>query len=173
MRVTVKGLLGGHSGTEINKGRQNANMVLAKFLSTLPSFRLVSINGGLKDNAITAYSECIVYCEGLTQKTATDFANSIRIDTDGGLEILVEDAEKQAFAIDEKTSKKAVEFLLALPNGVQTMSADIAGLVETSLNLGILKTEEERILSDPWAKTGLPPVPAPSSPIPLAAIPGW
>lgn len=145
IRVTVKGLLGGHSGTEINKGRQNSNMVLAKFLSTLPSFRLVSINGGLKDNAITAYSECIVYCEGLTQKTATDFANSIRIDTDGGLEIFVEDAEKQAFAIDEKTSKKAVEFLLALPNGVQTMSADIAGLVETSLNLGILKTEEDKI----------------------------
>ncbi len=143
--VTVKGLLGGHSGTEIDKGRQNANIILAKFLGTISSFRLVSINGGLKDNAITARSECVLYCENLTQEFADEFANSIRVDTDSGLEIIISNAGKCSFAADEATSKKAVEFLLALPNGVQNMSHDIEGLVETSLNLGILKTEDSKI----------------------------
>ncbi len=143
--VTVTGLLGGHSGNEINRGRQNANLVLAKFLSTLPSFRLVSINGGLKDNAITSHSEAVLFCEDITEEKAKTFADSVRVDTDNGLEITVTKAGTCALAADRATSKKAVEFLLALPNGVQKMSEDIEGLVETSLNLGILKTEEDKI----------------------------
>lgn len=143
--VTVTGLLGGHSGNEINRGRQNANIILAKFLSTLPPFRLVSINGGLKDNAITAHSECVIYCDSITQEIADEFADSVRVDTDSGLKITVTKAGFESFAADQATSKKAVEFLLSLPNGVQAMSREIDGLVETSLNLGILKTIDGKI----------------------------
>ena len=109
-RVGVRGLTGGHSGVEINKGRANANKVLAAALQGLP-VTLCSIAGGSKDNAIPRASEAVVVSE------ADDFA-----------------------ALFAANAAKA-----ALPNGVQAMSSDIPGLVQTSLNLGILTTDADAV----------------------------
>ena len=144
-KITVTGLAGGHSGTEINKGRLNANKLLGDFLVSLPSFRLVSAAGGLKDNAIPRSSSAVIACGTDLPALAREFRDKNRVETDPGLQILVEDAPGASFAFTEKESRKAALFLSSLPNGVQAMSREIEGLVETSLNFGILSSDERGI----------------------------
>lgn len=143
-KITVSGLLGGHSGVEINKGRLNSNKVLAGFLQTLSGVRLCDINGGLKDNAIPALSECVVYADGDISAAAESYLNGIERGSDTGLKITVSGTENSP-AANFEDSKRIINMLCELPCGVIAMSEDIDYLVETSLNLGILKTEEDRI----------------------------
>ncbi len=143
--VTVDGLKGGHSGNEINAGRLNSNRVLADFLCTLQSLRIADIKGGLKDNVIPSFSECVISADGDISALASSFVQRVKVDTDPELCITVKPAGKISRAATEKDTRKAVEFLTTVPNGVQAMSADMEGLVETSLNLGILKLENEKL----------------------------
>lgn len=142
-KITVSGLKGGHSGVEIDKGRLNANIVMANFLNTIGvDFNIIEINGGLKDNAIPLLSECLICCDEDLSDKAREFSLKNRVDTDSGLLVTVEKTNNVAEGFSTKFSKKVVDFLLTVPNGIQVMSKDIEGLVETSLNLGILKTED-------------------------------
>lgn len=145
-KISVSGLIGGHSGVEIDKGRLNANVVLGKFLNGLDNdFNIISIAGGLKDNAISLMSESVICCnEDLSQK-ASLFADKIRVDTDSGLKITVSQTKKFEEGFTTSDSKKIASFLSTVPNGVIAMSEDIKGLVETSLNLGILETNNSGI----------------------------
>lgn len=145
-RVGVRGLTGGHSGVEINQGRANANKALAAVLASLP-VRLSAINGGSKDNAIPRASEALLTSD------APDFAACFASEAEkvrGALpagetaaEFYCEPAAVRT-VLTAEDSAALLALLNAMPNGVQSMSADIAGLVQTSLNLGILKTEAER-----------------------------
>ncbi len=146
-RVVADGLQGGHSGTEINKGRLNANRVLAEFLLTLPSFRLVSIEGGLKDNAIPRSASALIASDADLPALAAAFVEKNRTASDPGLAIRVEDAPDEIAAFTAADSRKACAFLTALPSGVQAMSREIEGLVETSLNLGILRSDRDGLLA--------------------------
>ncbi len=139
--VSVKGLLGGHSGVEIDKGRLNANVVLATFLSTLPGIRLVHINGGLKDNAIPPMSECVIATTDDVTTLAEVFAASHRVPGDPALTITVTPTVTHATAMTIDATKRVLSFLTSAPNGIQSMSENIEGLVQTSLNLGVLTTE--------------------------------
>lgn len=152
--LTLTGLQGGHSGTEIDKGRGNANVLLARVLSALQGevhYRIVSLEGGEKDNAIPTWSRaellvpfektykleeiCAVCGEELKKEYAL---------TDPELQVQFQYGnETGGDAFDEKSTETSLAFLLALPNGVQAMSKDIPGLVETSLNLGIMRTDEK------------------------------
>ncbi len=143
--VTVDGLKGGHSGGEINAGRLNSNRVLAEFLSTLGALRIADIKGGLKDNVIPSFSECVISANGDIEALANSFAEKAKVDTDPGLIITVKPAGKICRAVTEEDSRKAVEFLTTVPNGIQAMSEDMEGLVETSLNLGILSIENDKL----------------------------
>ena len=143
-RLSVCDLIGGHSGVEINKGRANANVVLANILKALP-VRLISICGGGKDNAITRASEALVVAgEGI----AADFYNACEAAKQtlpaGETEVkfCCETAQTDLAPMTETVSRAVIDLLCALPSGVQKMSADIEGLVQTSLNMGILKTED-------------------------------
>ena len=148
LTVTVRGLKGGHSGTEIHKGRANANMLLGRLLQAMASatdLRLVEVHGGLKDNAIPTQAAAQVVAadahaaRAAAQAMAACFAAEYRV-TDPGVAVTVEEGsagEPMAAA----STQKVLCMLTCLPNGVQVMSADIAGLVQTSLNLGILVTE--------------------------------
>ena len=145
-RMAVRNLTGGHSGVEINKGRANANKVLAAILEKLP-VRLISIDGGSKDNAIPRAAEALVVTEA-SEEAFFACAEQIRQTLPAGesaVEFLCEPAEAALLPMDEESSRAALSLLCALPNGVQAMSRDIPGLVQTSLNLGILKTEAERV----------------------------
>lgn len=150
--IAVTGLLGGHSGAEIDKGRANANMLMGRLLYALgraAETRLVSVRGGLKDNAIptASYARVIVRdadaARAVCAAMETAFRNEYRT-TDAGISVTVTPAAPCA-ALDGAATERAAALLCCAPNGIQAMSADIPGLVQTSLNLGILTTDEAGI----------------------------
>ncbi len=141
-KVTVCGLKGGHSGAEIDKGRLNSNVVMGKFINSFSfNYNIGDVFGGLKDNAIPRETTAFVFTNGDIGKEAGAFVLANKVDTDNGLDITVEKCEC-GVCFDEESSKKIAEFLSIVPNGIISMSRDIEGLVQTSLNLGVLKVEE-------------------------------
>lgn len=160
IRLRVKGLRGGHSGVEIDKGRANANQVLGRVLYALKgemTFEVMEINGGLKDNAIPreAYADIVIKDAGevhVLQSVVKQYneilANEYRL-TDSGIRIEVEengaDMAEGIKVFDKKTRDAVVTALVNLPGGIQKMSRDVEGLVQTSLNLGILKTDDKEV----------------------------
>ncbi len=151
IEVNLCGLRGGHSGVEINAGRQNANILAGRFLNHMQSvvdFELISINGGDKNNAITPAC-CIKICTKQPDKfelAANACLNVIKAEIQSrepNFAPTVSVLDKKRFYCIDKKQKDEIIFLLAVaPYGVVEMSAEIDGLVETSLNLGVLKTND-------------------------------
>lgn len=152
LEITVSGLVGGHSGAEIDKGRASGNMLMGRLLCALEretALRVISLSGGLKDNAIPTGSVALVAAErqqteALCARMAAAFRKEYRVN-DPGVTITVRPAECALLPMDEGSSRRAVCLLNCLPGGIQAMSADIPGLVQTSLNLGILTTGEDAV----------------------------
>ena len=153
LRVRVAGFTGGHSGAEIHKGRANANMLLGRLLRAMAAeteLRLVSADGGLKDNAIPVAAEAVVAAEdgrkakAAAERMAACFQTEYRR-SDPMLTVTAEEAAAAWQPMDASSTERTVCLLACAPNGVQTMSQDIHGLVQTSLNLGILKTGENAV----------------------------
>lgn len=151
----IKGLQGGHSGVEINKNRVNANMIAGRVLNELKSqldFDIISINGGDKANAIPnrcVIELCVGNAEGfaiLAQKNFDTIKQEIADrEPNFAPEILAGDAGEYS-VLDTKIKNKIIYTLLCAPNGVVEMSAGIEGLVQTSLNLGVLMTTQDSII---------------------------
>ena len=152
VKITVEGLQGGHSGVEIHKGRGNANMLLGRLLfaaSRRTGLRIVSVNGGLKDNAIPVSAEAVVVAAdaGAVKACCAALGEAFRSElcvTDPGVTVHTADAEA-ALPMDKASTRKVLTLLTCAPNGIVEMSADIAGLVQTSLNLGVLTTGEHAV----------------------------
>lgn len=152
--VTLKGLKGGHSGVEINSNRVNADTLAGRFLNHLKNicdFDIIGINGGDKSNAIPNFCKielCTNDIAGFSDK-ANEYLEIIKneiSDREKNFTFTVENdgnGEFDVFADDIK--EKIIFVLTCVPNGVTEMSADISGLVQTSLNLGILKTENDAL----------------------------
>lgn len=153
-RISVEGLLGGHSGAEIHKGRGNSNVLMGRILYGLSKkmpICLLELEGGLADNAIPRQTYAVVVIEEkdralfqeLLEKAEKEIKKELAsTDPDFGLTVI--EAEEGSFSCaDEESSAALACVLTALPGGVQAMSTDIEGLVETSLNLGILKLDRE------------------------------
>lgn len=140
-KIKVGGLIGGHSGAEIDKRGLNANKVMGEFLGTLNSYQIAYINGGTKDNVITKECECVVATDDDISKKADLFVKENKNETDKDLFIDISACSEMP-VFSESDSKKAVSLINALPYGVIKMSKDIENLVQTSLNMGIIKTEE-------------------------------
>lgn len=147
----IDGLLGGHSGEEIHRERGNANCLFARALYLLSAsypVQLVSVAGGLADNAIPREVRAKLLfpgdhagCPDLLKRMAEEMAEELGVrDPDFRLGWNFGDTERLT-ALSVEDTRRAAAMLYALPNGVQTMSADMPGLVETSLNLGILRLE--------------------------------
>lgn len=162
-KIRIHGLQGGHSGVEIHKQRGNANCLMGRLLCELSQetdFALYRLSGGTKDNAIALESDAeIVIAPKETEALAAfvrRFEQTIQkelINTDEGVRVSLrfeESVSESAVyeALDEPSTRKAAEFLFVTPNGVQAMSSDIEGLVETSLNLGILRLTEQGLELD-------------------------
>lgn len=151
--IAVEGLLGGHSGAEIDKGRANANMLMGRLLYALgqkTDFRLVSVHGGLKDNAIptASYARVIAADEAAARAVCAELEEQFHDEyavTDKNICVTVSTVDAAANAMDKAGTERAACFLCCAPNGIQTMSADIEGLVQTSLNLGILTSDDRGI----------------------------
>ena len=152
--VEISGLLGGHSGVEIDKGRVNANILAGRLLNTLSDlaeFEIISINGGTKANAIPVSCEIeLTSCDSKAflnafEKVSADIRTELS-DRESGLCITLSIGEEASYDVLSGSAKeKIMHLLLTTPDGVIDMSASISGLVETSLNLGILKTEDGHI----------------------------
>lgn len=152
--LELRGLRGGHSGVEINSGRLNANILMGKALKSLSStcdFDIISINGGDKPNAITNLCKaqlCVENASAFT-KVAEEILSNLKtevaeIEHDFSPVITVNDSGD--FDVFGKKAKNAVISALSTTlNGVIKMSKNIENLVETSLNIGILKTEAEKV----------------------------
>ena len=155
IQIYVDGLLGGPSGQEINKGRANSNKVMGELLKRLMSelpYRLVYVRGGQKDNAIPRYTMAKVIVQPLQLQHAVSRIAKIADELiaqlpapEHGAKITCESCPCRGRAMSTLSTKKVVRLLCDVPNGVQAMSRDIEGLVQTSLNLGILKTEGETV----------------------------
>ena len=151
--ISFSGLKGGHSGVEIDKGRVNANVLAGRFLNHFApfvDFRLGEINGGDKSNAITLESSFkLITNDDDFKLKAEEFLKEIKSEIsarepDFDFEIIETCYSQTAFS--KALTDKIVFLLVNAPSGVIDMSAEIKGLVETSLNLGILKTEKDSVL---------------------------
>ena len=151
-RVTISGLKGGHSGMNINDGRGNANCLMARTLYSamerFRSLRVYSLRGGEFDNVICLGNDALVAVDAKDAPAFEAFIRSFDATlkneyavTDGGISLMCEKAEVPS-AVSEGSTALLLHTLLALPQGVQAMSADFPGLVQTSLNLGVMRMDE-------------------------------
>lgn len=152
--VTLKGLKGGHSGIEINRNRVNADTLGGRFLNHLKNicdFDIIGINGGDKSNAIPNCCKIELCTNDIAsfKNKGAEYLEIIKAeisDREKDFVFSVETAESGEFDVFTDDIKEKIIFTLTcVPNGVLEMCADIEGLVQTSLNLGILKTESNAI----------------------------
>lgn len=152
--IQIDHLKGGHSGSEIHKGHANANLLMGRLLNDLcakeEGVSLIRCDGGQKDNAISRSSTARVITameeEIFLKEVKEAFAVMQKENrhTEPDMEVnVVKKEEKAAFAMTPSSQMKVIFLLRMEPNGVQAMSHAMEGLVETSLNLGIMKTTEE------------------------------
>lgn len=154
--IKIRGLKGGHSGMEIDKGRGNSNKLMGRILMTIFSetdIRLSSLNGGSKHNAIPREADAVVLlrtedsvlAEKKIQECEETFKNELRTpDPD----IRVEFEALQTLPsqmLSKESTKNIINYLYLIIDGVTSMSMDIKGLVESSLNLGVVTTYKDGI----------------------------
>ena len=156
VQVKVCGLMGGHSGAEIDKNRANANKLMGRFLYGLKKeadYAIISLEGGKKDNAITrectaefltdAAEKVKAYAKELQVQIREEYAGS---DENITIEV-TEEGEACAQVLHPTSQEKIVFYLQNVPFGIQKMSGTISGLVETSSNIGILRLDEDELFA--------------------------
>ena len=152
--VTVDGLQGGHSGAEIHKEHGNSNILMGRalcWLDEVVNFRIAGLSGGLMDNAIPRSTKAVLYvpeeeCQAFEDRLntldaiyKTEFAAS-----DAGVTVsFVSEGKASGQVLTPKCAAILMYVLHMVPNGVIKDSMDIPGLVQTSLNLGILRLTNE------------------------------
>lgn len=154
-KLTIKGLLGGHSGIEINKNRANAIKLMARTLKALESLNVevTEVYGGEKMNAITKFCHATIGYPAANETVVleclkameTTFQNEFAA-ADPGIFFETTVVSKPEKVYSAKTLSALVNILRLLPNGVQTMNHSIAGLVESSNNIGVLESKDTAIV---------------------------
>lgn len=153
--VKITGLMGGHSGAEIDKKRANANVLMGRFLYSLQqetAYEIISLAGGQKDNAITREADAELLVEDINsvKACAEKLQKGFREEyagTDEGITVEITDLGVASAKVLHPTSReKVLFFLMEVPFGIQKMSGSIDGLVETSTNIGIVKLGEDEFL---------------------------
>ncbi len=155
VRLKIDGLKGGHSGMDINLGRANANKLMARFLKFAAAnyeSMLVSFNGGNMRNAIPRSAEATVTID---EEDYDDFLEAVDefedmyrseyASTEPQLTFTAEKAQLPPTVIDEMTADDLINALQAAPNGVIRMNPDMPGMVQTSSNMAIVKTQDGKI----------------------------
>ena len=156
VKLTVEGLRGGHSGVEIHKPLANANKVMGEFLGRIQKLMplcITKLHGGAKDNAIPRSCEATLIPLGMHIERINDIAAQLQAEIRSQFDepdAIVRGDDVDALggnALTTECSAKVIALLNAAPNGVQAMSEDIEGLVQTSLNLGVMSLDEELTLT--------------------------
>ena len=149
IRLSVGGLMGGHSGDDINKGRANANQLIVWFLARIwpqTEVQLASINGGNLRNAIAREAEAVIAIPMAYKEQIRIEWNHFVAQMEGVFGEVEKDMRLELETTDMPESfipaDKAYRLVMALcecPHGMIAMSKDIPGLVETSTNLASIK----------------------------------
>lgn len=155
MKMTVKGLNGGHSGDDIHKGLGNANKILCRFLWEFSDdfdIRIHNFDGGNLRNAIAREAEAIITLPESNKDDVIKAFDLFRLEvkhemirTEPGLELSLSDYPLPEWVIDEDCQCNLLNALYACPHGVLSWSQTIPGLVETSTNLAAVKFDQDRI----------------------------
>ena len=148
--IVIDGLVGGHSGMEINSDRANAIVLLGRVLYGLgDGIRIAEVAGGNKGNAIAKYARAKVVADRDISAEVSAFDAMFKKEfavTDSGVKVSCKETGKGEYsAFTADASKRTASFLNLAPFGVYAMSADMPGLVQTSLNFGILSMTESEI----------------------------
>lgn len=155
-KLIVKGLKGGHSGMDIDKGRGNSNKIIGRILNDINSkmeLYIAEINGGAKMNAIPREAEALIFIKeenrsdlhAIIKKWQDTLKNELRVSDAGVIIELEEVSIKLDRVFSKELTDKVIAILMLIPQGIQTMSMDIKGLVQSSTNLGVVTTEEDEI----------------------------
>ena len=151
--VTISGLQGGHSGADIDKGRASANVlagrVLYSAMERVPGLRLADVRGGKFDNVICPFNVAKVAVpagkEAEFEAFIREFDGVLKNEyagCDEGVTLVCQRTAVET-ALSPEDTHRILRTLLALPQGVQAMNADFPGLVQTSLNLGVMSVEAD------------------------------
>lgn len=157
--IRIRGLKGGHSGMEINKERGNSNKIMGRILNELSSkltYSLAEVSGGSKTNAIPREADAVIL---FSSKDKENLEIEIRqwniliknelsaADPDVSIELEpVNQSYDKVFS--KNTMDKVISALMLIPNGIQSMSMEIPGLVQSSINLGVLTTNDTEVSLD-------------------------
>ncbi|MDP8322896.1 MAG: aminoacyl-histidine dipeptidase [Candidatus Stygibacter australis] len=155
LHLTISGLLGGHSGVDINKNRASALKLLSRALYILQeefSFNIAGISGGSSHNAISRNAECTICIypedqEKIEEKLSVIKETFLReyAEVDPAIELTSGIVTPLDEILTEESTLKAIDLLLALPHGVAAMSYNIPGLVETSCNMAVIEIESSNL----------------------------
>ena len=145
--MSITGLKGGHSGVEIHKNRENAIKCMAEILSRLEDVRIGKTVAGSADNAIP--SDAMLFFT--TKSSIYEISESFNIakaslpEGEDGASFKVDMSISSAKLMSVEDSANLISLIRSLPNGVTRMSEDIEGLVETSLNMGIIRLDSKNL----------------------------
>ena len=151
--LMVDGFVGGHSGEDIHRGRANANHLMGRALMEImekTDLRLLTVSGGAKDNTIPRDAAALISVKDLAaakaaaQTLAETLENEYRA-AENKIRVRLFPTRSHFVAMDEESTRRAATFLFCAPNGVQMMSAEVPGLVQTSLNLGQVYTDGDAV----------------------------
>lgn len=156
LEIRIDGFTGGHSGVEINKGRANANCVMGRILLNLfqnVGMRIMAVNGGEKDNAIANASEAALAVLPEVVEKAKDIVTNTFLEVKEEYKITDSNAKLTMNVIDDglieplsgPATLATVMLLANMPNGVQRMNPEMTDMVQTSLNLGIVRTHMDAV----------------------------
>lgn len=155
VQISINNLKGGHSGAEIHQNRTNAIKLLGRLLFELTQiidFKLISLEGGQKDNVIPreAYADIVIsekshddLIKAIESLSSNYYKELVVSEPDFSIETKVSDKDEYE-ALDDFSFNKVLFYLINSPNGVQKMSHSFEGLVESSLNLGVAKVDNEK-----------------------------
>ena len=156
IELEISGLASGHSGVEIDKGRANSNVLMARLLHGLAEkvdYRLVKLDGGSRETAIASKSVAVIGVMDGGTETALAEVEKLGVvfkkeyaTTEPAMVVAAKAGTRETVnALTAADTALAQQVLLALPDSVQAMSMDMPGLVQTSLNFGILRLEETEL----------------------------
>ena len=166
VEISIRGLKGGHSGMEIIKERGNSNKLMGRVLKDLLNevdFRIISLNGGSKDNAIPREADAVIaikeedleLVKGVLTKWQEIFLNELRVQDPDVKILLNEDVEQVEEGFTKESTEKAINLLVLIPNGIRTKSFEIENLVQSSSNLGVVKTINNNVYYDSAVRSSI------------------
>ena len=152
--LMVDGFIGGHSGEDIHRGRANANRLMGRALMEIMAktdLRLLTVSGGAKDNTIPRDAAALIAVKDLdaAKAAAAELAEALENEyraTEKKIRVRLFPTRSSFTPMDEDSTRRAATFLFCAPNGVQMMSAEVPGLVQTSLNFAQVYTEDDKMV---------------------------